>query len=128
MAGPLLILPTVCLSLPRVSFCNVCPLKYLSFLICPVFPSVSLPVPQLRSQGSHFVHPLVAGPGSFAMPSHWQRHWHRAEKSKWPKDQSQGVRGLKSHSRQGEKAELFLIQGDLPAQQPPETQPPTFQP
>lgn len=68
MARPLLIFPTVCLSLPHVPFSDVCPLKCLSALICPVFPPVSLSVPQLRSQGSHFVHPPVAGPGSFVMP------------------------------------------------------------
>lgn len=63
-----------------------------------------------------------------ARPSPRQRHRQRAERCKCPKDRSQGVRGLRSDSRQGEKAELSLIQGDLPAQQPPETQPPTFQP
>lgn len=63
-----------------------------------------------------------------ARPSPRQRHRHRAERCKCPEDQSQGVQGLRSDSCQGKKAELSLIQGDLPAQQPPETQPPTFQP
>lgn len=66
--GPLPIFPTLCLSLPSVPFSNVCPLKGLPVLICPIYPLVSLLIPQLRSQGSHFVHPLIADPGSFVMP------------------------------------------------------------
>lgn len=68
MAGPLPIFPTVCLSLPYFPPSNVCPLKYLSVLFCPTYPPVFLPAPQLRSQGSHFLHPLVADPGRFLMP------------------------------------------------------------
>lgn len=68
MARPLPIFSTVYLSLPHVPLSNVCPLRCLPVLICPVYLPVFLPAPQLRSQGSHFVRPLVADPGSFLMP------------------------------------------------------------
>lgn len=64
MAGP----PPVP-SRARQSFpVSVCPTVCYFF---PVYPPSGLPpYPQLRSQGSHFVHPLVTDPGSFAMPGH----------------------------------------------------------
>lgn len=130
MAGPPPVFSGACLPLPGVFLSYVCLPKRL--LLLPVLPNPQSPSPspQFCSQGSHFVHPLVSDPGNFVMPglSDRQHHRHRAERCRWPEDHKQGVRGLRSQISQGEKAELSHFQGDLPAQLPPETQQPTFQP
>lgn len=68
MAGPPLIFSRVCLSLPSVFLFHVCLSKCLLVLTYLVHPPVPLLIPQLHSQGSHFIHPFVADPGIFVMP------------------------------------------------------------
>nr|CCQ43797.1 alternative protein RASL10B [Homo sapiens] len=82
----------MCLSLPGVFLSRVRPPQRLLVLTCLTYP----PVPsQLRSQGSHFVHPLVADPGSFFVRPGLLTvsTTGTGQRCGWPKDHDQGVRG-----------------------------------
>lgn len=65
VGAPTRLLQRECLSLPCIFFPRVCLPKHLLVLSYLIHPPLRLP--QLRSQGSHFVHPLVADPGSFSI-------------------------------------------------------------